>query len=107
MAIKTNALLAACLSTFLLLATACNQTAAPATPTPQQVAELEANARAAQAGNGFVCDGGTSTYTCFCKKGSVGNFSCNGMEQMCRATGAKVICKPDGWCHCGGLYAQH
>ncbi|MFD0740215.1 hypothetical protein ACFQZQ_13100 [Lysobacter koreensis] len=95
--------LATVLATFLLLASACSHMQSTELG-PEQTAELAATAMAAQGGNGFVCDGGNSTFTCFCKKGATGNFSCKGMAQLCRPH--KVICSPDGWCHCGGLYPK-
>lgn len=106
MAIKSNRLLGAtAVALCLLLATACSHMA-PAVMGPQDAVELQATAMAAQGGNGFVCDGGERTFTCFCKKGSVGNFACSGMEQFCRATGHPQTCSADGWCHCGGLYPR-
>lgn len=87
-----------------LLAGSCVST--PPQPGPADTQELQTLAMAAQAGNGFVCDGGQSTFTCFCKRGDVGHFSCGGMEQFCRATGHPQTCSADGWCHCGGLYPK-
>lgn len=98
-------LMALAMAAVLLLAAACSHMTT-ATPTPQQTVELEAQAMAAQGGNGFVCDGGDSTFSCFCKKGATDAFSCNGMDRLCRVAGQRVTCKADGWCHCGGLYPK-
>ena len=61
---------------------------------------------AAQGGNGFVCDSGDRTFTCFCRRGATDAFPCNGMDRLCRAADQRMTCTAAGWCHCGGLYPK-
>lgn len=105
MTTRANTRVGAMALAILMGATACSHMA-PKALGPDQAAELRQTAMAAQGGNGFVCDGGTSTYTCFCKKGATGPFSCTGMDRLCRVAKHPTTCSADGWCHCGGLYPR-
>jgi len=106
MAIGSKTLLGALALGFLLLLFSGCSHMRSADLGPQDTDELQATATAmaAQGGNGFVCDGGDRTSSCFCKKGAIGNFSCKGMDRICGKD--KVSCQPDGWCSCGGLYPK-
>ncbi len=90
MATRASMLLGAMALATLMLAMACSHMT-PAALGPEQAAELQQTSLAAQAGNGFVCDGATSTYTCFCKKGATGPFSCSGMDRLCRVANIRDL----------------